>query len=104
MSSEADWSFPAGWPLALALGLTIVAAVATGGRGRLRRAFGRGGFGACPVPCRGSGCFRVLDARSPMRWSDSWGCPDEGLRGFVECVFSCARWTYSQALTADNRS
>ena len=30
MSSEADWSFPAGWPLALALGLTIVAAVATG--------------------------------------------------------------------------
>ena len=30
MSSQADWSFPAGWPLALALGLTIVAAVATG--------------------------------------------------------------------------
>ena len=29
---------------------------------------------------------------------------DEGLRGFVEYVFSCARWTYGQALTADKQS
>jgi hypothetical protein len=68
MSSEADWSFPAGWPLALALGLTIVAAVATGVADAFDVPLAVAGFGACPVHCRGSGCFRVLDARSPMRW------------------------------------